>query len=381
MKSSYIRGDQTIRKDDFMPTTNISQIISNVIGSVRFLRIEQRRFVEGYSCALFLSAHKNTSRLAPFCSSSQSSISRMLSSQSLSTRDLSYARVDYISRFLQEYSLEFKYIILDETVMKRRGKRIENLGSFYSTIENRIVSGVSLLSAIGWVKDKLYFPLFSSLRDEENLTDQFIRMLERIPFKDTILMMDGGILCSEIFLKAMEMGFTVIGRLNPVMNVIFQGRKLHLSKLRNKTRGLSSIIVKIPKYNNATVKLVFHNTDQENRIILSSDTSLTDWEILEHYRKRNYIETYFKAVKQNFGLKAQVFSSTSFQKHVELVQLAFTTWMIANFYRSVKDQVSLRDFLELIKFDYFFQLARSSSASDSSIHFLLPRFVNSKCIS
>lgn len=215
-----------------MPTTNILQINSVVIGSVRFFRIEQIRFVAEYSIALFLSAHKNTSRLAAFCSSSQSSISRMLSSQSLSTKDLSYARVDYISRFLQKNSLKFKYIILDETVMKRRGKRI--------------VSGVSLLSAIGWVKDKLYFPLFSSLRGEENLTDQFIRLLERIPFKDTILMMDGGILCSEIFLKAMDMGFTVIGRLNPVMNVIFQGVKLHLSKLRGKTRGLSSIIVKIP---------------------------------------------------------------------------------------------------------------------------------------
>ena len=185
------------------------------------------------------------------------------------------------------------------------------------------------------------------MRGEENLTDQFIRILERIPFKDTILMMDGGILCSEIFLKALDMGFKVIGSLNPVMNVIFQGVKLPLAKLRDRTRDLSYILVKIPKYNNATVKLVFHITDQENRIILSSDTSLTDWEILEHYGKRNYIETYFKAVKQNFGLKAQVFSSTSFQNHVELVHLAFTSWMIANFYRSVKDQVSLRDFLKL----------------------------------
>jgi len=172
-------------------------------------------------------------------------------------------------------------------------------------------------------------------------------MVERIRFKDTILMMDGGILCSEIFLKALDMGFKVIGRLNPQMNVTFQGIKLPLAKLRDNTRGLSSILVKIPKYSNATVKLVFNNTDQENRIILSSDISLTDWEILEHYRKRNYIETYFKAVKQNFGLKAQAFSSTSFQKHVELVQLSFTTWKIANFYRSVKDQVSLRDFLKL----------------------------------
>ena len=181
-----------------MPTTNISQIISDVIDSVRFFRIEQRRFVAEYSKALFLSSYKNTKRIANFCSSSQSSISRMLSSQSLSTRDLSYARVEYISRFLQKNSLEFKYIILDETVMKRRGKRIGNLGKFYSTIENRIVSGISLLSAIGWVKNNLYFPLFSSLRDEENLTDQFVRLMERIPFKDTILMMDGGIVCRSV---------------------------------------------------------------------------------------------------------------------------------------------------------------------------------------
>ena len=32
-------------------------------------------------------------------------------------------------------------------------------------------------------------------------------MVERIQFKDTILMMDEGILFSEIFLKALDMGF------------------------------------------------------------------------------------------------------------------------------------------------------------------------------
>jgi len=47
--------------------------------------IEQRRFVEGYSCSLFLSAHKDTSRLVTFCSSSQSYISRLLSSQFISS--------------------------------------------------------------------------------------------------------------------------------------------------------------------------------------------------------------------------------------------------------------------------------------------------------
>ena len=60
------------------------------------------------------------------------------------------------------------------------------------------------------------------------------------------------------------------------MDVIFQGVKLPLAKLRNKTRGLSSIIVKIPRYKDATVK-------------------------------------------QNFGFKAQVFCSNSFERHAELV--------------------------------------------------------------
>ncbi|NLI08629.1 MAG: hypothetical protein GX457_16305 [Thermotogaceae bacterium] len=47
-------------------------------------------------------------------------------------------------------------------------------------------------------------------------------------------------------------------------------------------------------------------------------------------KKRDYIAPYFKAVKQNFDLKAQVFSLNSFEKYVEFVQLNFA-WMIANF--------------------------------------------------
>ena len=81
-------------------------------------------------------------------------------------------------------------------------------------------------------------------------------------------------------------------------------------------------MVTIPKYNNAKVKPVFHNTLQEDKVILCSDISMTEQEILEHYSKRNYIETYFKEAKQNFGLKPQVFSAKSTERHVELVQLA-----------------------------------------------------------
>lgn len=107
-----------------------------------------------------------------------------------------------------------KYIILDETVIKRRGNRIEYLGKLYSTTERRIVTGISLLSSMLWINRELYFPLFSSLRTKENLTKQFVELLKRIPFRNTILLMDGGILCSELFFEAVKSGYGVIGRSN-----------------------------------------------------------------------------------------------------------------------------------------------------------------------
>jgi len=151
--------------------------------------------------------------------------------------------------------------------------------------------------------------------------------------------------------------------------------------LRKQTKGTTSVVVTIPKYNNAKVKLVFHNTLQEDKVILCSDISMTEQEILEHYSKRNYIETYFKEAKQNFGLKSQVFSAKSTERHVELVQLAFSVWMLARFYRSVKDQIGLRDFLEELKLNYYLWHAMKMIETGSQIpsHPFMS-FVNLKCI-
>ena len=111
------------------------------------------------------------------------------------------------------------------------------LSKFYPTTEKRIVSGISLLSSIVWINQKLYFPLFSSLRTKGNLTKQFVELLKRIPFRNTILLMDGGILCCELFFEAVKLGYTVIGRLNPTIDVVLNGVRLSLTSLRKQTKG------------------------------------------------------------------------------------------------------------------------------------------------
>ena len=124
-----------------------------------------------------------------------------------------------------------------------------------------------------------------------------------------------------------------------------------------------------------------NNTPQKDKMILCCDISMIEQEILEHYSKRNYIETYFKEVKQNFGLKPQVFSAKSTERHVELVQLAFTVWILARFYRSVKDQIGLRDFLEKLRLNYYLWLAtRRIETGYQAIPHPFESLVNSMCI-
>jgi len=161
-----------------MPTTNSSQILPDVIKHIHFTSKEQKRFVLNYSFAMFMANYKNTKRLAKLCGCSQSSVSRFLNTDSISIRALSYSRVGYILLSMQKNAFTPKYIILDETVIKRRGNRIKNLGKFYSTTERRIVTRISLLSSIVWINRKLYFPLFSSLRTKENMTKQFVELLK-----------------------------------------------------------------------------------------------------------------------------------------------------------------------------------------------------------
>ena len=56
--------------------------------------------------------------------------------------------------------------------------------------------------------------------------------------------------------------------------------------------------------------------------------------------------TYFKQTKGLLGLKTQVYSQRSTEKHSELVALYFMAMMIARYYLNVKDQVGFREFVE-----------------------------------
>jgi len=365
---------KTNERSDFMPTTNISQNLSSILKAVGFSRKDQLYRVASYVLALSMPKHVNETRISNHIPISQSSISRTLSTDAISTQSITSARVNYISEFIDSTTLKPKYLILDETVIKRYGKKkIEKLGKFYSSIEGHSVKGIELLSSLLWIRHDLYFPLFSDMADVkdendqafETSTDKFISILEKVEFKDLILLTDSGITCAEIFAEAKKKGYTLIGRIRKNMNVILNGVPIPLKKLSEQTSELTSVVVYIPEYTQQ-VKLVIDNRlstrmeekDKNGRVILCSDISKGSDEILEHYSKRTYIELSFKYAKNELGLKSMVYSARSMLRHVEFVSLFFALWMISQFFLNVKDRLGLRDFVEQIGISCFVILLR-----------------------
>jgi len=218
----------------------------------------------------------------------------MLSNTRVTTEELTGNRLDFIQKFLSNNGLESKYIILDETVIERYGSKIENLGRYYSSTAEKVINSISLISSV---------------------------------------------------LKVVNSAATIIGRLRTNLKVVIDGKGFLLSKLKRKTKGVTSFTAKVPSYQ-AKVKIVIDNNAEETGIILCSDTNMTEYEILDHYRKRETVEEYFKQAKGLLGLKTQVYSQHSTEKHTELVALYFTAMMIARYYLNVKDRMGFREFVE-----------------------------------
>jgi hypothetical protein len=312
---------------------------------ISFPRSEHKTLLLDYTRGLAISHFKSLSSIGRKMGHSQSSFSRMLSNTMVTTEELTGSRLNFIQNFLSNNGLEPKYIILDETVIERYGSKIENLGKYYSSTAEKVINSISLISSVLYVKNGLFFPLVTRERTKGDFTGQLISILEYSKLENNIVLVDGAIMCGRIFAKVVNSASTIIGRLRTNLKVVIDGKSFLLSKLKKKTKGVTSFIARVPSYQ-AKVKIVIDNSADETRIILCSDTNMTEYEILNHYSKRETVEEYFKQAKGLLGLKTQVYSQRSTEKHTELVALYFTAMMIARYYLNVKDRIGFREFIE-----------------------------------
>jgi len=263
-------------------------------------------------------------------------------------------------------------LILDDSVTRRnRSKVVELLAKVYDHVFHEFVRGFNLL-AIGWSDGFSFVPVSFTLLSSAKKSNRYqeaskeidhrsngwktrvesmlskpeaaFNMVKRVleaGIEANYILMDSWF-TTEPFIKQLStLGMDVIGRIKDVkQRYLYNGKRYTLPQLSkivlNKAYNCQyrSIVVKTNKHN-ITVRLVFvRSKNNKNNLVylLTTDTSLSEDEIIRIYGIRWKIETFFKASKSLLKL-CDEFQTRNYDSAVAHTAIVFTRYTLLEWLR------------------------------------------------
>jgi hypothetical protein len=263
---------------------------------------------------------------------------------------LSAAVIQRVSRLTSDDRADV-FIVDDSLFSRSRSKKVELLARVYDHVSHKFVRGFRMLT-LGWSDGNSFVPLAFSLLNSENernrlcdvedsidkrtcgykrrkesmqkATDALFELLtqaQAIGITAKYLLFDSWFAYPAVILKALEHSMHVICMLKAVPKVRYEyeGRRLTLKELycavrkrRGRAMVLASVIVTIGQDaagSPVPVKIVFvrdRNRSRQWLALLSTDTSLSDDEVIRIYGKRWDIETFSKVSKSHLRLAKEL---------------------------------------------------------------------------
>ena len=273
----------------------------------------------------------------------------------------------------------FKAFVLDDSFIgRKRSKKVELLSFIFDHVSGRSLPGFNLLT-LGWTDGFSFIPvafnmLASAVKSKrivdikegiDKRTNGYRNRMDAIKQKpeSAIAMiktaLNAGIeagyvlmdtwFTNEPFIKQIkELGLEVIGMLKDNKQMYhYRGKLINLKEIaahhvRFDTRQdcLGSIVVSTRR-NRIPVKLVFvrnRNKRDEYLIILSTDCTLSDEEIIRRYGYRWSIECCFKVSKSLLKLGTE-FQPVNYDTTVSSTALVFTRFIILEWIRRKENDV------------------------------------------
>jgi len=291
-------------------------------------------------------------------------------------------------------------LIIDDTLFERpRAKKVELLARVFDHTSHTYKRGFRLLT-LGWSDGNTFLPVASRLMSSEKKSNVYqlpskdhdkrtlaFKRRKQARSKATHVMIEllneakeAGMqakhllfdtwFCSPSTLIAVKsIGYDVIAmaKKSSKIHYIFQGQKLSVKdifkqckKRRGKSRYLLSVEIEVQKDDVIIpAKLVFvrnRNKRNEYLVLISTDTSLTEDEIIQTYSKRWSIEVFFKVCKSYLKL-AKESRGLSYDAMTAHVAIVFTRYMMMSLeHRIASDQRSLGELFYLYS-DEFAELS------------------------
>ena len=262
-------------------------------------------------------------------------------------------------------------LVLDDSVIKRnRSKSVELLARVYDHVEHKCQKGFTLLT-LGWSDGYSFIPtgfnLLSSanksnryneisdavdhrsngyrIRKESMMhkTDAAIRLIEnalRAGIKAQYVLMDTWFTTEPMIGAILNTGLDVIGMVKQLkQRYTYNGKQYKLQELKkfvcfDGARNIFGSLIVTTK-TGIPVKIVFvrnRNKKSECLYILSTDTSLSNSEIVRIYGNRWSIECFFKSSKSFLKLGTE-FQSHNYGAMVSHTTIVFTRYIILEWIR------------------------------------------------
>lgn len=217
------------------------------------------------------------------------------------------------------------YLILDDTVLPKRGKKLPSLGFHYASSQDRVVRGQNLVCAavrVGsftapwdwrcYVNER--FVKAEDFRKRTELAVELIRSFVPPVERRVVVLVDSTYCCAAVIESAVERGFIVIGwvrkdRLLADGRLAAEVAEETIASLQGMNRG---------------VKIVHRGRGKGRRTVICTDPELSRRAILRHLKRRWGIEVMFRLTKEQFGLgECRCRGQQSLERWVELVCLAY----------------------------------------------------------
>lgn len=288
-------------------------------------------------------------------------------------------------------------LILDDSIIPRnRSKNVELLAKVHDHTSNRFKKGFTMLT-LGWSDGYSFIPTDFAMLSSANKTNRYQevdanidkrsngykRRIESMQKKSDVaiklikntlnqgvqasyVLMDTWFTHEPLIQSCLNEGIDVIGMVKQMkQKYTYQGKKYELKDLRTllpKCRNgnvIGSVLVKTKA--GIPVKLVYvknRNKNQDWLVILSTDCSLSNEEIVRIYGNRWSIEVFFKSTKSFMKLGSE-FQGRSYDMMISHTTIVFTRYIMVEWLR--REEKDIKTFGEL-----FFRLSEDIQDMDLS---------------
>lgn len=273
----------------------------------------------------------------------------------------------------------FSFFVLDDTLLEKVGKFIENTGYHFDHTKNSFVYGHQVVTS-GYVFESEFYPflleLYIKQEDCKTEKNEFKTKVEialeilakAIEFhKPSIVLIDSWYCTQEIFnfLEANDIQYIIASKSNRIF--YYRSKRQKISIFTKTIRKMTKIAKDGYEYHVKSISAYFEDLGNKRLVfvrrrkqgerlfekwnsLISNIQDVSDETIINFYSNRFSIDHFHKEAKQNLGLgKAQLRKSRGVVRHLHLVTIAYTILKCAKWLKKKWKEFSIAEKIRQMK--------------------------------